>query len=123
MFARPSHGENRGSSPLGSAPVFNHLADPVEQAERVCLLFVYCGGLFATTSTAHSKRAYASGSSSIFGFRHVATTAAICPPSSEIPLCGKRTCRAATIGRVSWRMYRMLVTSRGTYYKFFLVPL
>ena len=26
-FARPSHGENRGSSPLGSANDFNGLAD------------------------------------------------------------------------------------------------
>jgi hypothetical protein len=39
MAATRSHGENRGSSPLGS--LFNDLVGPRSQAEHVCLLFVY----------------------------------------------------------------------------------
>src|SRR5947209_20016904 len=34
-----SHGENRGSSPLGSANDFHHLAEPTRSNEGSCLAF------------------------------------------------------------------------------------
>jgi hypothetical protein len=37
----PSHGENRGSSPLGSANDFRHLVGTTRTNEGRCLLFVY----------------------------------------------------------------------------------
>ena len=36
----PSHGENRGSSPLGSANDFRHLAGATHSNEGRCLFFV-----------------------------------------------------------------------------------
>jgi hypothetical protein len=40
----PSHGENRGSSPLGSANDFRHLAEHLQEQRRrlpiFCLLFI-----------------------------------------------------------------------------------
>jgi hypothetical protein len=37
----PSHGENRGSSPLGSANDFNNLLTAHQERKTVCLFFVY----------------------------------------------------------------------------------
>ena len=40
MGANHSHGENRGSSPLGSANDFHYLAEGAEVNESDCLVFV-----------------------------------------------------------------------------------
>jgi len=37
----PSHGENRGSSPLGSANLFNYLVGPPSRRTARCLFFIY----------------------------------------------------------------------------------